>query len=200
MWPTPATTAFAACSEASPQPDPNPGLPSGLTTTLAIAQGQVSTFAGSGTATNTDGTGTSAAFKAPSGEAIIGNTLYVLDADAIRAVDLTTGDVSTIVGPASSGGSAYTDSLEPRQRHLRQPGEPHDRRHLPLLRRQRQHQAHRSCDGGHDDGVRGGFCQWLWWRGRCHRRSRRRPLCHDRRTTPSAAGPGAIPRRAASYS
>ena len=75
--------------------------------------GPVSTFAGSGTATNTDGTGTSAAFNAPSGEAIIGNTLYVLDADAIRAVSLTTGGVSTIVGPASSGGSAYTDSSNP---------------------------------------------------------------------------------------
>ena len=117
-----------------------------------ITQGTVSTFAGSGTATNTDGTGTSAAFNSPRGEAIIGNTLYVLDADAIRAVSLTNGAVSTIVGPASSGGGNYTDRRTPptSPSTTRRASRP---RRLPLLRRQRQHQAHRSCDGGDDDGV-----------------------------------------------
>ena len=91
------------------------------------------------------------------GEAIIGNTLYVLDADAIRAVSTSNGAVSTIVGPASSGGGNYTDSSEPGRRHLRQPVEPHHRRGVPLLRRQRQHQAHRSCDGGDDDGYGAGY-------------------------------------------
>ncbi len=100
-------------TQASPQPDPNPGLAPGLTTTLSLNQGTVSTFAGSGTATNADGTGTSAGFNSPRGEAIIGNTLYVLDADAIRAVSTSNGAVSTIVGPASSGGGNYTDSSNP---------------------------------------------------------------------------------------
>ncbi|MGD0441885.1 MAG: hypothetical protein ABSB52_14825, partial [Acidimicrobiales bacterium] len=41
-----------AITEASPQPDTNPGLSSGLTTTLLLDQGTVSTFAGSGTASD----------------------------------------------------------------------------------------------------------------------------------------------------
>jgi RHS repeat-associated protein len=102
-----------AVTEANPQPDPSPGLSSGLTTTLSINEGSVSTFAGSGAANNADGSGTSAAFNSPRGEAIIANTLYVLDADAIRAVNLSSKAVTTLAGPGSSGGSNYTDSSNP---------------------------------------------------------------------------------------
>ena len=100
-----------AITEASPQPDTNPGLSSGLTTTLLLDQGTVSTFAGSGTASDTNGTGTAAAFNAPDGEAIIGDTLYVLDADEMRAVNLSTGQVTSVT--TGGYGCWWTDSANP---------------------------------------------------------------------------------------
>ena len=148
--------------------------------TLSIGEGSVSTFAGSGTAANTDGTGTSAAFNSPRGEAIIGNTLYVLDADAIRAVNMTTGAVSTVVGPASSGSGAYADSANPADVSFETPSSLTSDGHLPLLRRCRQHPAHRPDDGGDHDGVRRGLHQWLWRRKRSLRRRGRQPVRHHR--------------------
>ena len=148
--------------------------------TLSIGEGWVSTFAGSGTAANTDGTGTSAAFNSPRGEAIIGNTLYVLDADAIRAVNMTTGAVSTVVGPASSGSGAYADSANPADVSFETPSSlTSDGRYLYFVDAGNIRRTDPD-DGGDHDGVRHGLHQWLWRRKRSLRRRGRQPVRHHR--------------------
>ena len=75
-----------------PKPDPNPGLAPGLTTSLLLdARFSFCLRRGPGLQPIPTATATSAAFNSPRGEAIIGDTLDVLDADALRAVDLTSG-------------------------------------------------------------------------------------------------------------
>lgn len=53
---------------------------------LALATGQVTTFAGSGTAGNVDGTGTAAQFKGPGGIVCNGTSLFVLDNNTVRRI------------------------------------------------------------------------------------------------------------------
>lgn len=67
---------------------------------LDLDKNVVSTFAGSGREARTDGPVDEAAFAQPSGLATDGNTLYVSDAEAniIRAINLETKDVRTLVG------------------------------------------------------------------------------------------------------
>ena len=67
---------------------------------LASAARTVSTIAGDGTASHKDGAGTAAQFNNPTGLAVSGNTLYVIDSNnhRIRVIDLTTKVVRTIAG------------------------------------------------------------------------------------------------------
>jgi len=67
---------------------------------LDLAQNEVSTFAGSGREARLDGSLKEAGFAQSSGMAIIGQTLYVADAESniIRAIDLVAGQVKTLVG------------------------------------------------------------------------------------------------------
>lgn len=67
---------------------------------LSLVTNTLQLFAGSGREDLVDGASGKAAFAQPSALAILGNTLYVADADssAIRAVDLHTRHVSTVVG------------------------------------------------------------------------------------------------------
>ena len=60
----------------------------------------VSTFAGSGREARLDGSLQEAGFAQPSGMAVIGQTLYVSDAESniIRAIDLANGQVKTLAG------------------------------------------------------------------------------------------------------
>ncbi|EKE87600.1 thioredoxin-like domain-containing protein [Idiomarina xiamenensis] len=64
------------------------------------SQQRLSILAGSGREALLDGTAKQAAFNQPSGLAVVGDTLYVADAEAsaIRAIDLTTQKVRTVVG------------------------------------------------------------------------------------------------------
>ena len=78
------------------------------TNTVSIDPGVVSTLAGSGSFANVDGTGGAAAFALPVGVAMVGSSLYVLDVNAIRVVDPSTGAVSTLAGPG--GACHYGDS------------------------------------------------------------------------------------------
>ncbi len=67
---------------------------------LDLDKNTVSTFAGSGREARLDGSLLDAGFAQPSGMAAIGQTLYVSDAESniIRAIDLTNGQVKTLVG------------------------------------------------------------------------------------------------------
>lgn len=69
--------------------------------------GDVTTIAGNGTAGFDNGTGTSATFNTPMGITISndGTTLYVADRqnNAIRAINIASGAVTTLVGTGSSG-------------------------------------------------------------------------------------------------
>lgn len=67
---------------------------------LDLDKTEVSTFAGSGREARTDGALRDAAFAQPSGLASDGKRLYVADAESniIRAIDLTSGAVKTLVG------------------------------------------------------------------------------------------------------
>jgi YD repeat-containing protein len=89
------------------------GLSPAATETVSVTPGRVSTLAGSGTSAIVDGTGTGASFLAPGGEVVVGGDLYVDDRYAIRKVDLSTGQVSTLAGQASAYGC--NDSTEPSQ-------------------------------------------------------------------------------------
>jgi hypothetical protein len=70
------------------------------TTTVLIDPGAVSTFAGDGTQGLVDGTGTSARFQDPSGTVVVDGFAYVADSTAIRQVNLSTGEVTTLAGTA----------------------------------------------------------------------------------------------------
>lgn len=67
---------------------------------LDLDKQEVSTFAGSGREARKDGSLSDAGFAQPSGLTADGKTLYVADAEAniIRAIDLTSGQVRTLVG------------------------------------------------------------------------------------------------------
>ena len=67
---------------------------------LDLNTNTVSTFAGSGREARLDGALTEAGFAQPSGMAVIGETLYVADSESniIRAIDITLGNVKTLVG------------------------------------------------------------------------------------------------------
>jgi hypothetical protein len=67
---------------------------------LDLEKGEVSTFAGSGNEARTDGPLLDAGFAQPSGLATDGKILFVADSESniIRAIDLTTGQVKTVVG------------------------------------------------------------------------------------------------------
>jgi DNA-binding beta-propeller fold protein YncE len=67
---------------------------------LSLVDGKLGVFSGSGEAGLVDGPPGKAAFAQPSGLAVLGQKLYVVDADAgaVRAVDLVTGAVTTLVG------------------------------------------------------------------------------------------------------
>ncbi|HEY6121923.1 MAG TPA: hypothetical protein VIV66_18340, partial [Pyrinomonadaceae bacterium] len=67
---------------------------------LDLDKKEVSTFAGSGREARSDGSLLQAGFAQPSGLAASGKTLFVADSEAniIRAVDLQSGQVKTVVG------------------------------------------------------------------------------------------------------
>src|SRR5437660_881833 len=67
---------------------------------LDLESGRMEAFAGSGREGLQDGSRDQAWFAQPSGLALLDNTLYVADSEvsAVRAIDLETGTVSTLVG------------------------------------------------------------------------------------------------------
>ena len=67
---------------------------------LDLQKGEVSTFAGSGREARLDGSLLEAGFAQPSGLTTDGKTLFVADSESniIRAIDLTSGKVRTLVG------------------------------------------------------------------------------------------------------
>ncbi|HBA89301.1 MAG TPA: hypothetical protein DCZ75_15335 [Geobacter sp.] len=74
---------------------------------IVLATGEVSTLAGkAGTRGKTDGIGAAAGFYLPYGIACYGGRLYVGDScnHAIRAIDISTGLVSTLAGTAGKAG------------------------------------------------------------------------------------------------
>jgi hypothetical protein len=68
---------------------------------VVIATGVVTTIAGSSCGTRLDGNGTAARFFLPHGVVLDGTTLYIAEALAVRKMDLTTGDVTTLAGGTS---------------------------------------------------------------------------------------------------
>lgn len=77
---------------------------------VEISGGQGSLLAGSGASGASNGIGAAASFDAPQGVAVSGSTLYVADTgnDDIRAVNVSTGSVSTLAGTGSSGSANGT--------------------------------------------------------------------------------------------
>jgi thiol-disulfide isomerase/thioredoxin len=69
------------------------------------ASGDVLAAFGSGARGSEDGSSLEATFNAPQGLAVAGTTLYVADTNnhLIRAVDMTTGEVSTVAGTGKQG-------------------------------------------------------------------------------------------------
>jgi thiol-disulfide isomerase/thioredoxin len=67
---------------------------------LSLVANRIEVFSGNGEAGLIDGPPGRAAFAQPSGLTVLGQQLYVVDADAgaVRAVDLVTGAVTTLVG------------------------------------------------------------------------------------------------------
>ena len=67
---------------------------------LDLDKDQVSTFAGSGREARLDGSRLEAGFAQPSGITTDGKSLYIADSESniIRAIDLTSGEVKTLVG------------------------------------------------------------------------------------------------------
>jgi len=72
---------------------------------LSLIANRIEVFSGKGEAGLVDGPPGRAAFAQPSGLTILGQQLYVVDADAgaVRVVDLVTGAVTTLVGSALFG-------------------------------------------------------------------------------------------------
>lgn len=69
------------------------------------ATGEVTAVYGSGTRGFDDGAALEASFNAPQGLTVVGNTLFVADTNnhAIRAVNVSTGEVSTVAGTGAQG-------------------------------------------------------------------------------------------------
>lgn len=67
---------------------------------LSLVANRIEVFSGKGEAGLVDGPPSRAAFAQPSGLAVLGQQLYVVDADAgaVRAVDVVTGAATTLVG------------------------------------------------------------------------------------------------------
>jgi len=67
---------------------------------LSLVSNRIEVFSGTGEAGLVDGPAGRAAFAQPSGLTVLGQSLYVTDADAcaVRSVDVVTGAVSTLVG------------------------------------------------------------------------------------------------------
>ncbi|MGD8629480.1 MAG: redoxin domain-containing protein [Gammaproteobacteria bacterium] len=72
---------------------------------LSLVANRIEVFSGNGVAGLVDGPSGRAAFAQPSGLVIVGQQLFVVDADAgaIRTVDLVTGAVTTLVGSSLFG-------------------------------------------------------------------------------------------------
>ena len=81
--------------------------PTTATTTLELTAGSVTTAYGSGTQDTIDGTGFNAAFNDPTDVSVAGDIMYVAEDNAIRRVDLTTDEVTTLVG--STEGCVLSD-------------------------------------------------------------------------------------------
>ncbi len=73
--------------------------------------GLITTIAGTGEYNHTGdgGQAVAAALVAPAGLALFGSTLYIGDADEVRAVNLTTGVITRFAGGGSTGGPTYGD-------------------------------------------------------------------------------------------
>ncbi len=71
----------------------------------ATSEGEVEAVYGNGTAGFDDGPSLQATFSAPQGLAVVGETLYVADTNnhAVRAVDLDSGEVTTVAGDGIKG-------------------------------------------------------------------------------------------------
>ncbi|HEX9411374.1 MAG TPA: RHS repeat-associated core domain-containing protein [Actinomycetota bacterium] len=75
------------------------------TTTVDINPARITTFAGNGTnATVDNANGLNASFKDMAGAVVVGNYAYVSTAGAIRKVDLTSSQVTTLAGSATQSG------------------------------------------------------------------------------------------------
>ena len=80
---------------------------------IVISTRAVTTLAGTGSSGTTDNTtGTSASFYGPSGITTDGFNLYVADRSSslIRRIVISTGEVTTLAGRSSGGGSAIDDN------------------------------------------------------------------------------------------
>ncbi len=75
---------------------------------IVISTKAVTTLAGGGSGYATDGTGTAASFYGPTGITTDGTNLYVADrtSSLIRRIVISTGEVTTLAGSSSGGGSA----------------------------------------------------------------------------------------------
>ena len=73
---------------------------------MTIASGSVATYAGALSVGSADGTGNQARFSAPQGLAVDDRTVYVADTGnhTIRAIELATGNVTTLAGVAGQSG------------------------------------------------------------------------------------------------
>jgi sugar lactone lactonase YvrE len=82
-----------------------------------LTTGSVTTLAGvAGVSGAMDGSANTARFNSPTGIVVVGSTLYVCDTQnhTIRAVDVNTGDTSTVAGSAGSIGSTDGSPLSAR--------------------------------------------------------------------------------------
>src|SRR6266498_631967 len=101
----PKTTGGAAVSRGLPHPSPVRASAEHPTTTVDINPARITTFAGNGTnATVDNANGLNASFKDMAGAVVVGNYAYVSTAGAIRKVDLTSSQVTTLAGSATQSG------------------------------------------------------------------------------------------------
>lgn len=82
---------------------------------LSLVPNTMEVIAGSGNKALADGVAHLASFAQPSALSIMGNTLYVADAEssAIRAIDLATHNVITLAGTSGPHGYGYHDGFVP---------------------------------------------------------------------------------------
>ena len=90
---------------------------------LFDAAGKVTSVIGSGLSGNTDGGYADVSFRKPQGIAQLGNALYVADTEnhEIRAVDLETKTVSTVVGTGALGHDFLQGTADGKKTALRSP-------------------------------------------------------------------------------